>query len=428
MRSHLLSRAGLLALAACAGVALGAPARAADRYMATGLPFFDPYRIAIATLDVNGGKVTGTLVPPVGDPRPALPLSGTLANGVLKLTVGQGGETYSLAFSENERGLHRIFEETASVPGLDAVSLFRPQAGFSGPALALQHDADNWCGLVYGGLTVELRAKDLAATADAPAALADLDLIVVPQQGGTTKVKLKDAWSRLRLAARSGDDVSVDVAVPVGAEARIAEELRRLPQVSAVMLPSLCGEMALAVVPRARLADGDKVSEAKLKGYAETVLSRLLSGAAPDAGAPGPRKFRLSGQVVPGDSGPVYRATVTGEAEATRLGKGSFDQFTLTLQPVVTPTDAADTISLIPAVSELKGAKKSGPQPPADAAFKPTDDSAQVAGITQRLVSYIAAAEGTRCGFLTQASFDEPEDSLSCLNIAIDDPSHADEN
>lgn len=425
MRSHFLSRAGLVALA---GLALAAPAHAADRYMATALPFFDPYRIAIATLDVNAGKVTGTLAPPAGDSRPAIPLSGTLANGVLKLTIGEGGETYSLAFSENERGLHRIFEETANVPGLDQVSLFRPQAGFSAPALALQHDADNWCGLVYGGLSVELRAKDLAAAAEAPAGLADLDLIVVPQQGGTAKVKLKDAWSRLRLAARSGDDVAVDVAVPVGSEARIAEELRHLPQVSAVMLPSLCGEMALAVVPRARLVDGDKVSEAKLKGYAETVLSRLLSGAAPDAGAPGPRKFRLAGQVVAGPSGPLYRATVTGEAEATRLGKGSFDQFTLTLQPVVTPTDAGDTISLIPTVSDLKGAKKAGPQPPADAAFKPTDDSGQVAGISQRLVSYIAAAEGTRCGFLTQASFDEPEDGLPCLNIAIDDPSHADEN
>lgn len=425
MRRHLPSRAGLFVLA---GLALVAPAHAADRYMATGLPFFDPYRVAIATLDVNAGKVTGTLAPPVGDPRAAIPLSGTLANGVLKLTIGEGAESYSLAFSENERGLHRIFEETANVPGLDAVSLFRPPAGFSGPALALQHDADNWCGLVYGGLTVELRARDLAATAAAPAALGDLDLIVVPQQGGTAQVKLKEAWSRLRLAARSGDDVAVDVAVPVGAEARIAEELRALSQVSAVMLPSLCGEMALAVVPRARLADGDKVSEAKLKGYAETVLSRLLSGAAPDAGAPGPRKFRLAGQVVAGESGPLYRATVTAEAEATRLGKGSFDQFTLILQPVVTPTDAADTISVIPRVSDLKGARKSGPQPPADTAFKPTDDSAQVAGITQRLVSYIAAAEGTRCGFLTQSSFDEPEEALSCMNIAMDDPSHAEEN
>ncbi|MCP6059658.1 hypothetical protein NL388_30850, partial [Klebsiella pneumoniae] len=90
------------------------------------------------------------------------------------------------------------------------------------------------------------------------------------------------------------------------------------------MLPALCGEMALATIPRARVAEGNTVSEAKLKSYAEAMLSRLLSGAAPGASAAGPRKFRIAGAVVPGTSGPAFRATVTGEAEATRLGKGSF--------------------------------------------------------------------------------------------------------
>ena len=141
-------------------------------------------------------------------------------------TVGQGAEAYRFVFSENERGLHRIFEETTSIPGIDSVTLFRPPAGFSEPALALQHDPEDWCGRVYGGLSVQFRAKDLAATAEAPAAVADLDLMVVPQQGGTATQKLKDAWSRLRLAARGGDDVSVDIAVPVGSEAKHAEDLR----------------------------------------------------------------------------------------------------------------------------------------------------------------------------------------------------------
>ncbi|MFG1305377.1 hypothetical protein V5F34_14730 [Xanthobacter autotrophicus] len=428
MRNLLMSRAGRLALVATLGLLAPATARAADRYMATGLPFFDPYHVAIASIDVADGKVTGTLAAPAGDPRPALPLSGTLANGVLTLTVGQGAEAYRFVFSENERGLHRIFEETTSIPGIDSVTLFRPPAGFSEPALALQHDPEDWCGRVYGGLSVQLRAKELAATAEAPAAVADLDLMVVPQQGGTATQKLKDAWSRLRLAARGGDDVSVDIAVPVGSEAKHAEDLRRVPQVASVMLPALCGEMALATIPRARVAEGNTVSEAKLKSYAEAMLSRLLSGAAPDASAAGPRKFRIAGAVVPGTSGPAFRATVTGEAEATRLGKGSFDQFTLTLEPVATPDDAADTLSLIPTVTDLKSAKKAGPQPPADAAFRPADDSSQVAGIAQRIVSFIAAAEGTRCAFLTQTGFDEPDGAISCTNIALDDVSHPDDN
>lgn len=415
---------------ALAAMILAAPAaaQAAERYMAIGLPLFQPYRIAIATLDVQGGKVSGTLAPPVGDPRPAVPLSGTLADGILRLTVGQGDESYALAFSENQRGLHRIFEETATVPGLDAVALFRPPAGFSDAALALQHDADDWCGLVYGGLDVELRASDLARTPVAPAALADLDVVVTPQQGGVAKAKLKDIWSRLRLEARGGDDVSFDIAVPLGSEARVAQEIRRAPQVVSVLLPSLCGEMALAVVPRAKVAEGDKVLDGKLKAYAEATLSRLLSGASPEGGAAGQRKFKLQGGVVSGEAGPAYKASVTGEAEATRLGKGTWDQFTLLLQPVVTPTDAGDTISLVPSVSELKTAKKSGPQPPADGAFRPADDSSQVAAIAQRLVSYIAAAEGTRCAFLTQADFDEPDGSLPCANLAIDEVSHPDDN
>lgn len=430
MRNLVFTRAGRLALAASLGLLSGvAAAQAADSYMVMGLPFFDPYRIAIATVDVTGGKVSGTLAPPAGDARAPLPLSGTLADGVLRLTVGSGAEAYSFAFSENERGLHRIWEETAAIPGIDAVTVFRPPSGFSEPALVLQHDAEDWCGLVYGGLTVNLRAADLAAAPTPPAALADLDVIVVPQQGGTANAKMKDVWSRLRLAARD-DDVSVDIAVPVGAEARLAQDIRRVPLVTGVMLPSVCGEMALAVVPRAKLADGDKVSDAKLKAYAEAMLARLLSGAAPDGAGPGSRKYRISGAAVaPGEGGqPAYRASIVGEAEATRLGKGNWDQFTLTLQPVVTAADAADTISLIPTVTDLKGARKSAPQPPADGAFKPVDDSAAVAGIAQRIVSWLAAAEGTRCDFLTQTAFDEPEGSLSCTNVALDDVSHPDDN
>lgn len=429
MRNLVLSRAGGLAAALCLGLAC-APggAAAAERYLVSGVPMFAPYPAGIATLDISGGKVTGTLAPPVGDPRAPLPVSGTVADGVLTLTIGSGAEAYTLALVENERGLHRIWEESAVIPGLDPVAVFRPPAGFSEPALALQHDAEESCGLVYGGLTVWLRAQDLAASAAVPAGLADLDVVVVPQQGGTARVKMKDAWSRLRLAARSGDDVSVDIAVPVGAEARMARDIRQVPQVKAVMLPSICGEMALAVVPRAKIADGDKVSEAKLKAYADAMLARLLSGAAPEGGA-GQRKFRLSGgTVAAAESGPVYRVTVVGESEATRLAKGNWDQFTLTLQPVATAVDAADTLSLIPAVSDLKGVKKSGPQLPADSAFKPLDDSAEVAAITQRIVSWLAAAEKTRCNFQTSAGFDEPEGSLTCDNAVLDAVSHADDN
>lgn len=416
--------------AACVLLALLVPgaAQAAERYMALGLPFFSPYRVAIATLDIEGGKVSGTLAPPAGDPRAPLPLAGSLAEGVLRLSVGQGNDTYTLAFSENQRGLHRIFEETASVPGLDAVTLFRPEAGFSDAALALQHDADNWCGMVYGGLSLTLRSAELARTPVAPAGLADLDVVVTPHQGGAARAKMKDVWSRLRLAAKDGNDVALDVILPLGSEGAAAQDLRRLPQVAAVMLPALCGEMALAVVPRARLFEGDKVSDAKLKAYGDTMLARLLSGAAAEAAAPGSRKFKMAGGIVPGGAGPAYKATITGEAEATRLGKGSWDQFTLLLQPVVTATDTGASISLVPTVSDLRTVKKAGPQPPADAAFRPADDSALVAAISQRLVSYIAAAESSRCAFLTQADFDEPDGSISCANLALDDVSHPDEN
>ncbi|MEP9352195.1 hypothetical protein ABLE93_01210 [Xanthobacter sp. KR7-65] len=422
-----LARCLMIAGVALAGLVPQA-ALATERYMALALPFFEPYRVAIATLEVQGGKVSGTLAPPAGDPRAPLPLSGTLADGALRLTIGQGNDTYTLAFSENQRGLHHIFEEAASIPGLDAVSLFRPEDGFSAAALALQHDSDNWCGRVYGGLTLTLRAAELVRTPAAPAALAELDVVVTPQQGGAVKAKLKDVWSRLRLAARDNEDVSFDVAVPLGSEVRTAQELRRMPQVAAVMLPSLCGEMALVVVSRPKIADGDTVSEAKLKAYGDAMLSRLLSGAPPEATIPGQRKFKLAGAVVPGEAGPAYKATITAEAEATRLGRGNWDQFTLLLQPVVTATDTGASISLIPAVSDLRTAKKTGPQPPADNTFRAVDDSAVVATIAQRLVSYIADAEGSRCAFLTQADFEEPDGAISCANLALDDVTHPDDN
>lgn len=427
-RRTVLAALSVLALVP-ALVAPTAASAAAERFMVLGLPFFKPYRAAIAVLDVDGGgKVTGTIAPPAGDARAPLPVSGTLANGALSLTIGQGDESYALAFTENQRGLHHIYEETATVPGLSAVTVFRPEGGFSEPALVLQHDEENWCGLVTGGLTVDLKAADLGRTPVAPAGLAEIDLVVTPQPGGTAKVKMKDYWSRLRLAARDGDDVSVDVAVPLGAEAKIAQDLRKVPLVATVTLPSLCGEMALATIPRAKVMEGDKVSEAKLKSYADAMLARLLSGAAPEGAAAGSRKFKVSGAIVPGEAGPAYKATVSAESEASRLSKGNWDQFTVLLQPVVTPADTAASVSLVPLVTDLRVAKKSGPQAPADAAFKPADDSSQVAAISHRLVSYIAAAEASRCSFLTQTAFDEPDGSLPCINLAIDDVSPADDN
>ncbi|WP_234052957.1 MULTISPECIES: hypothetical protein [unclassified Xanthobacter] len=408
----------------------GSGASAAEQYMTLGLPFFEPYRAAIATLDINGGKVTGTLAAPAGDPRPALPITGTLADGTLKLTVGSGADAYTLSFSEDERGIQQVWDETLAVGDLDRVSFFRPAAGFSSAALAVQHMGDDWCGQVYGGLSVVLRSQSLKSMATPPAALADLDVSATSLSHGAVRAKLKDVWSRLRLAAYDGDDIAIDVAVPVGAEASTAKALRAEPAVAAVTLPNACTEMALAVVPRARISDGGTLSDAKLKSYLEGMLNRLYSGGSAEGGAVGGRKFKLADVSVAkgADGGPVFSARVTAESEASRLARGGWDQFTLSVRPVITATDAADTISLIPAVTDLKTAKKAGAQMPADNAFKPVDDEAMATGIDHRLVSWLAAAENSRCDFLTHAGFDEPEGAYSCSNVSMDDVPHADDN
>ncbi|MFG1418234.1 hypothetical protein V5F38_10020 [Xanthobacter sp. V0B-10] len=423
------ARLGALALAAgLAGASL--PACAAEHYMTLGLPFFEPYRVGIATLDINAGKVSGTLAPPAGDPRPAVPVTGTLSEGILKLTIGTGTDAYTLNFSEGERGVHQVWDETLALGDLDRVTLFRPADDFSETALALQHLSDDWCGQVYGGVSVVLRASALKSTAEPPAALADLDVSANSLTHGAVKAKLKDVWSRLRLAAHGGDDIAIDVAAPVGAEAPTAKALRAEPAVAAVTLPNACTEMALVVVPRAKVGEGGAVSEAKLKGYLETALGRLLSGAPAENTTPGPRKFKLSvATVAKGPGGaPVFTAQVTAESEATRLAKGGWDQFTLTIRPVITATDTGATVSLIPTVSDLKTAKKAGPQMPADTAFKPADDEAAAIAIGHRLVSWLAAAEGSRCGFLTSAGFDEPDGAYSCGNVALDDVAHTEDN
>ncbi len=416
--------AGLFALAAAASLLAG-PAGAAERYLALGLPFFDPYRAAIATIDVHGGKVEGTLAAPVGDPRPAIPLSGSLKDGILRLTVGSGAEAAELAFSEDEKGLHQVWWETAAVPGLDEVILFRPTSGFSEAALVLQRGTDETCGKVYGGLSVALKAADLKGAAAAPAALADLDVPLGVHGGGATQAKLKDIWSRLRLAARDPDNetISFDIAVPLGAEARIAQDLRREPLVASVTLPAECGETALATVPRAAVSEGAAVFDARLKSYIDALLPRLYSGAPPEGRNPGTRKFKIANAAVADAGGlPAFTATITAESEASRLAKGNWDQFTLTVRPVVTASDTGDTISLVPAVTAVKTARKGGGQMPADSAFATQEDPALKAALAQRFVSWVAAAEGSRCTFLTQTAFDEPEDSLSCANITLDDP------
>ncbi len=417
------------ALAAGLGGATAAAA-AAEHYMTLGLPLFEPYRVGIATLDIDGGKVTGTLAAPVGDPRPALPIIGTVSDGALKLTVGTGSDAYTLGFSEDERGLHQVWEETLSVGDLERVVLFRPSADFSDTALALQHLGEDWCGQVYGGLALVLRAETLKSMASPPAALADLDVSATSLTHGAVKAKLKDLWSRLRLASHGGDDIAIDVAVPVGTEAATAKALRAEPALAAVTLPNACTEMALVVVPKAKLSDGGTVSDVKLKTYLERALNRLLSGAQAEGSSVGGRKFKLSGATVAkGANGvPVFTAQVTGESDAVRLAKGGWDQFTLSVTPVVTATDTGDTLSLIPTVSDVRTAPRSGAQVPPESAFKPVDDEAVSIGITHRLVSWLAAAEGSRCDFLTRAGFDEPDGAYSCTNAALDDVAHASDN
>lgn len=410
--------------AVAAGLAFGAamPAAAAETYLVTGLPYFDPYRAAVATIDVQGGKVQGSLAAPAGDPRATIPLSGTLQNGILKLTVGSGADAPELTFAEEERGIHHVWWETATVPGLTEVVVFRPTAGFSGAALALQHSDAESCGLVYGGLSVKLKAADVLAAATAPAALADLEVPLALHNGGTAKAKVKDIWGRLRLAARDEDDIAFDVTVPLGAEAKTAQELRKVPGVLAVTLPLGCGEMALATVPSAALGDNGAVSEAKLKSYLDGLIARLVSGAAPENRTPGARKFKITGAGVTSEGGvPVFTATITAESEATRLAKGSFDQYTLTVRPMVTAADTADTISLIPSVTAVKTARKaSGGQIPPDSAFTAQSDTSVPAAIAHRFVSWVSSAEGSRCSFLTRTAFDEPEDAITCGNVVLD--------
>lgn len=424
-------RSRLRALALAAGIAGAcAPAVAAEHYMAVGLPFFSPYRVGIATLEIGNGKVTGTLAPPAGDARPALPVTGALADGVLTLTIGTGTDAYTLSFSEDERGLHQVWDETLAIGDLDRIALFRPAADFSDTALAVQHRGDDWCGQVYGGLSLVLRSEALKSMVAAPAALADFDVTAMSLTHGPVQAKLKDLWSRLRLAARDGDDISIDVAVPLGNEARAAKTLRAGPAVAAVALPNACTEMVLAVIPRDKVSDGGAVSVTKLKAYLQAALNRLLSGGQAEGSSVGGRKFKLSdAAVAKGAEGlPVFTARITADSQATRLESGGWDQFALALRPVVTATDTGETISLIPTVTEVRTAPRSGTQMPADGAFKPVDDEAVAIAITHRLVSWLAAAEGSRCGFLTRAGFDEPEGAYSCTNVALDDVAHADEN
>lgn len=422
---HHRFRLKALALALGCGAALAsAPAGAAENYMSVGLPFFAPYRVAIAHVDVRDGKVTGTLAPPAGDPRPPLPLSGTLADGRMRLVIGTGAEAYTLDLREGEVDQQQIWSEVAPLPDLDAIALFRPLGGFSEAGLAMQHLDVNWCGQLIGGLAIELNTAALRGAAEAPAALADLDVVVGPNRGNLASVKLKDVWSRLRLAvqAADADPVVVDVRAPLGGEAQLARTLRALPQVAAVGLPASCGELALAAVPRERIMDGGAVSEAKLKAYAEQLLPRFLSGAEPGARGPGARKFKLTGlQLARSASGlPAVTATLQGDAEATRLGKGEVDQFALTLTPVVTAGDTGETISLIPAVSRLRTAPRRGAQAPDDAAFKPAEDPALTAAVRHRLATWLAANESLACSFLTQTAFQEPDNALICANRMLD--------
>lgn len=415
-----LSRA--LAITLFSGLLAPSYASAAEeQFMAVGLPFFPPYRAAIAHIDVQGNVVKGMLAPPPGDPRNAVPLNGTITNGVMDLTVNKGADSYQVQLKQDTRGEQRLWVETGIVPGIEDVLLFRPEDGFSHAALSLQRKNEAWCGLINGGLAVTLRASDLRNLAKPPADLAALNVVTVGEHDDVSIVKLEHVWSRLRLAAKTGRDVTFDIVVPVGSEAPVAEKIRSLPAVGGVHLPNLCRDMALAVIPSERVMDAGKLNDDKLKLYLEGALRRQLSGLTPDGGGKGGRKFELSNGKVQrtGNGLPLFTGTIIADAAITR-GESGWDKFVLDVVPVTTAADAGDTISFLVTVRDVANARKTGAQIPAASAFSKEDDD-DAAAIAYRLVTWMADAENTRCAFITTSGFNQPEEGFACDSLMLDD-------
>ncbi len=400
---------------------LAGAADAGDAYLVSGSSLFPPYRVAVANLDIADGKVSGTLSAPAGDPRPALPLSGSLADGALHLVIGTGAERYAVTLSDGETPQFQTWEDALRLPDMEVLTFFRPKDGFSEPALVLQHESEDWCGRVSGGLSVTVRPEALKADAEAPAELADIDVRLVPQEASEGRAKVRDVWGRLRLAGLAGDPVTFDVVVPPGSEAATAKALRALPTVRAVNLPESCGELAIVAVPRSEIMDGAAVSGAKLKSFAEAELSRLMSGAEPTGRTGGKQPYKiLDAQVAPDATGqPLFKATITARPSAARGAGEGWDRFTLTLRPLITPADTARSATLLPTVSDVKTAAPST-QMPADATFVPQDDDSVPVAIAHRFVSWLAAGLNSRCAFHTETNFQQPEDGQSCGNTPID--------
>ncbi len=395
---------------------------AAQQYMAVGLPFFPPYRVAIANLEVQGNSVKGAITPPAGDPRGALPLSGSIADGVMKLSINHGNEVYQVHLKKDVRDEQLLWVETGIIPGLEDVLFFRPEGGFSHTALSLQRKNEAWCGLVHGGLAVTLRASDLRNMARAPGDLAALNVVVVSDNDAIKTEKLETIWSRLRMAAKSGRDVTFDIAVPVGSEAPVAEKIRSLPAVSGVHLPNLCREMALVVVPSARVMAKGPLDEDKFKDYVSGILRRQLAGLPPaEGGAASPHTFQLDDVKVTrkGTLPPQFSAHVTADAAVTR-GATGWDRFTLEVTPVMTAADEGDTISLLVVARDLVSVRKSSAQIPPASAFRDQPDEAE-AEIAYRLVTWLAEAEDTRCAFITTTGFSQPEEGFACNSLMLDD-------
>lgn len=419
MLKRVLNRLGAFVLVGCMVV----PAAAAEQqYMAVGLPFFPPYRVAIVKLEMHDASVKGALSPPVGDPRPSLPLSGTVNKGLMELSITKGNEVYKVQLRQEDRGEQKLWVETGIVPGLEDVQLFRPDGGFSHPALALQRKNEAWCGLVHGGLAVTLRASDLRNMAHAPGDLASLNVVIVGADNMVKTVKLENVWTRMRMAAKSGHDVTFDITVPVGSEAPVAEKIRSLPAVAGVHLPNLCREMALAVIPSAKVMENGQLNDDRFRSYVTGILERQLAGQPPQEDKKARlRKFVISDVKIErkGTQPPRFSATITADAAATR-GATGWDQFTLQITPVMTAADEEGTISLLVDVLDLRSTGKASAQIPAASAFHDQPDEAE-AELAYHLVTWLAEAEDTRCAFTTTTSFSQPEEGFTCASLMLDD-------
>jgi hypothetical protein len=306
---------------------------------------------------------------------------------------------------EDKRSTLEVVYSTTTPDELEALRhspLVAPETGSLDPVLYID--------LRQNYLLIEFRTARLEAAADVPQELADLHMpdpieAVRLRDSGVT---VKEVWPFLREVLIQGgqydEDDSLDVRVPFGTEAYVAQQMSKSPVVRNVRYtPTGCAggvDLQIVEIPKSFVLKDGLIDDVQLQDLVETGLRKGLTLSSTGSGSETWRlgKARIRHHPLPPHL-PLLDIEVYADSLITRRRAGAWDRFDLVVRPGDSSFNDGSEIAMEILIENLYSVTKGGRATiPSDTWFQsriPEDEDV----VTLSMMRLLSQALGGRCAF-----------------------------